>query len=78
VAGDPRTAEMCGLFADAMGAATVGPDDNFFKVGGDSISAIALQQLVATRFETSVGLGDIFAAPTPRLLYEAVLRDKGV
>lgn len=77
VAGDPRTAEMCGLFADAMGAATVGPDDNFFKVGGDSISAIALQHLVATRFETSVGLGDIFAAPTPRLLYEAVLRDKG-
>src|SRR5690606_35319606 len=41
----PRTAverTLCALFAELLGAACVGADDDFFQLGGDSISSIAL------------------------------------
>ncbi|SCK10285.1 non-ribosomal peptide synthase domain TIGR01720/amino acid adenylation domain-containing protein [Streptomyces sp. WMMB 714] len=33
---------VCGVFADALGLAAAGPDDDFFELGGDSIIAIQL------------------------------------
>ncbi|MFC4496458.1 amino acid adenylation domain-containing protein [Streptomyces ovatisporus] len=35
-------ATVCGVFADALGIAAAGPDDDFFELGGDSIIAIQL------------------------------------
>src|SRR4029453_8744692 len=41
----PRTTReelLCGLFAEVLGLARVGIDDNFFALGGDSIMSIQL------------------------------------
>ena len=41
----PRTPQeevLCGLFAEVLGVARVGIDDNFFALGGDSIMSIQL------------------------------------
>ncbi|MER8231142.1 amino acid adenylation domain-containing protein [Streptomyces sp. NPDC094049] len=38
----PREAAMAALFADVLGLATVGTDDRFFDLGGDSIRSIQL------------------------------------
>ncbi|GAB1824331.1 non-ribosomal peptide synthetase [Herbidospora sp. RD11066] len=37
---DPREELLCGLFAEALGVAGVTIDDDFFALGGDSITAI--------------------------------------
>ncbi|TDD33759.1 non-ribosomal peptide synthetase [Saccharopolyspora elongata] len=38
----PLEAELCGLFGQVLDVATVGVDDNFFDLGGDSISSVQL------------------------------------
>ncbi|WP_229822955.1 non-ribosomal peptide synthetase, partial [Streptomyces netropsis] len=39
---DAREELLCGLFADVLGLDTVGIDDSFFELGGDSIVSIQL------------------------------------
>ncbi|MGW7097727.1 amino acid adenylation domain-containing protein, partial [Streptomyces sp. NPDC054874] len=39
---DPREETLCALFADVLGLDTVGIDDSFFELGGDSIVSIQL------------------------------------
>ncbi|WP_236735638.1 condensation domain-containing protein, partial [Agrobacterium tumefaciens] len=59
----PRTPQeevLCGLFAEVLGLERVGIDDNFFDLGGDSITAI---QLVSRARQKSI----IF---TPRHVYQ--------
>jgi len=39
---DEREAVLCGIYADVLGLPEVGIDDDFFAIGGDSISSIAV------------------------------------
>jgi amino acid adenylation domain-containing protein/non-ribosomal peptide synthase protein (TIGR01720 family) len=39
---DPREQTICTLFAEVLAIPAVGPDDDFFQLGGDSIGAILL------------------------------------
>jgi mycobactin peptide synthetase MbtF len=64
---EPRTpAEevLCGLFADVLRVARVGPDDSFFDLGGDSIMSM---QLVARarRAGLVIAAPDVFEHKTP-------------
>lgn len=59
--------QLCALFAELCAVDTVGRDDNFFDLGGNSLLAV---QAVA-RIETEAGalsITDFFHAPTPRAL----------
>ena len=63
----PRTAQealLCGLYAEVTGAERVGIHDRFFRIGGDSISAIRL--VSRARAEgVHFRVRDVFTCPSP-------------
>ncbi|MFC7817452.1 amino acid adenylation domain-containing protein [Streptomyces sp. NPDC057367] len=73
----PRTrteARLCQLWsAQLPGGATVGIDDDFFRSGGDSISALHLAGQVQWEARRRISVKDVFDAPTVRQFVEQVL-----
>ncbi|MFD0819569.1 amino acid adenylation domain-containing protein, partial [Micromonospora zhanjiangensis] len=72
---EPRTETervLCDLFAQVLGLDRVGVDDNFFEVGGDSISSM---QLVARarRVGLTFVARDVFELRTPERLARSVV-----
>jgi amino acid adenylation domain-containing protein len=66
----PRTARealLCRLFGELTGTGNVGPEDGFFSIGGDSISAIRLVSL-ARAAGLSLTVRDVFRHQTPGAL----------
>ncbi|MCO8273926.1 amino acid adenylation domain-containing protein [Actinoplanes sp. TRM 88003] len=74
-AGTARETLVAGVFAEVLGAATVGVADSFFDLGGDSIMAL---QLVSRARSAGLALTvhDVFTHRTPRAL-AAVAGDLG-
>jgi thioesterase domain-containing protein/acyl carrier protein len=48
-----------------LGVSSVGGDDSFFDLGGDSLQAVALICKIEKAFGRRVALGDLWLAPTP-------------
>ena len=74
VVATPRTPVeelFCTAFAEAVGVATVGRDDDFFAIGGDSIRSV---RVVAAAHAAGhqISLAQLFAQPTPAGLAELV------
>ncbi|MEW2547321.1 amino acid adenylation domain-containing protein [Streptomyces sp. NPDC047002] len=59
-----RETVLCGLFAEVLDLPSVGPDDNFFALGGDSISSLRLVTL-ARAAGLRCSPRQVFEAPTP-------------
>ncbi|MFG1695504.1 amino acid adenylation domain-containing protein [Nonomuraea sp. NPDC049309] len=62
-----RESALCGLFAELLGVPEAGADDDFFRLGGDSVTAI---QLVSRARAQGLALTprEVFAARTPAAL----------
>lgn len=67
---DPVRDIVAEAMATTLGLAGMAPDDDFFALGGHSLKAIALIGVLRRKLERPVAVGDVFAAPTPRLLRE--------
>jgi amino acid adenylation domain-containing protein len=74
----PGTTAPTGLFAELIGiwesvlGVPVGPDDNFFDLGGNSLYAIRLATAMRERGLPPVPLRRLYLSPTVRSLSEAV------
>ncbi|WP_030174885.1 MULTISPECIES: non-ribosomal peptide synthetase [Actinomycetes] len=69
---EPRGAAeeiLVSAFAEALGLPTVGVDDDFFDLGGDSISSIAVVRRAGQR-GLDLTIGDVFALRAPARLAE--------
>jgi mycobactin peptide synthetase MbtE len=51
---------------------SIGPDDSFLDVGGDSLSAMRIVSRVATRYHVDFSIDDLLAQPTLRAFSAAV------
>ncbi len=64
----PLVAIVTEAFAEVLGGAQVGPRDNFFALGGHSLSATRLLARLRERLAPGLPLRVIFEAPTPEKL----------
>ncbi len=65
---NPREEIVCRLFREALGAAEISVNDNFFEAGGHSLLAARLVSRLSAEMKSKVALRAIFEHPTPEAL----------
>src|SRR5262249_18359933 len=60
----PRQEILCELFAEVLGVARCGLDNDFFDLGGRSIDAMMLAGRISTALGTRISMADLFKAPS--------------
>lgn len=63
------------IWADMLGLARVGLDDDFFALGGHSLLAVRVFDRIGKRFSKHLPIATLFQAPTIRQLAELLTRE---
>ena len=69
---DPVTDGLRSLWVDALGVTEIDVNDDFFELGGNSLTAVQLASRVSTHFGIELAAGTMFEASTLRTLAEEV------
>ncbi|MFC0861435.1 phosphopantetheine-binding protein [Sphaerimonospora cavernae] len=59
---------LAGMFAELLGLSEVGPEDDFFALGGHSLTAGRLIGRIRSELDVELSLLDFFDGPTVREL----------
>lgn len=59
---------LCEYFADVLELSVVTPDENFFELGGNSLSAVDVAARISAGLGWKITIASIFAHPSPKLL----------
>ncbi|MET0236212.1 MAG: condensation domain-containing protein, partial [Kibdelosporangium sp.] len=60
----PRQEVLASLFAETLGVRAISADDDFFALGGNSLSAVRLAGRIQSAMSVRVSVRDVFYAPT--------------
>jgi amino acid adenylation domain-containing protein len=66
----PDEALLCRLFSEVLGVGEVDPEEDFFALGGHSLSAMRLLTRIRGALGVDLGIRDLFNAPTAAGLAE--------
>jgi len=64
LAPDPSAERLASIWRELLGVAAIGPDDDFFDLGGHSIFALQTVHRVFEEFGVEVTVDDLFTFPT--------------
>ncbi|MDV7356861.1 amino acid adenylation domain-containing protein [Rhodococcus oxybenzonivorans] len=64
----PFESMIAGIFAEVLRSGAVGADDDFFASGGNSLTATQVVARINAALGASIGVRDVFEAPTVRAL----------
>lgn len=68
------TKHITGLFREILAAKNVNPRSNFFRLGGDSLQAMALLSRIGDKYRRTVSITAFFRFPTPNGLAKQILQ----
>lgn len=68
---------LTSLFASVLDVDEVGPDDDFFELGGDSLAVIRLVARVRQHLSVEIAPGDVFDHPTVSSLVRFLAQQRG-
>ncbi|MFB4300564.1 amino acid adenylation domain-containing protein [Actinomadura sp. NTSP31] len=63
-----------GFWTEALGVTEIGPDDDFFELGGNSLVAVQVMTRIRERFGVELSIGQFFEHPTIKLFAGALER----
>ncbi len=69
---------IAGFWGDLLGVNDVKPDDDFFDIGGHSLSAVRLFAKIRKEYDVDLPLAALFQAPTLRALAIMVISEGGI
>ncbi len=69
---DPLAAALAGEWQQLLGVSSVGPDDDFFALGGHSLNAVRLFNRIRKSFDIDMPLAQLYESPTVTALAEAM------
>jgi amino acid adenylation domain-containing protein len=70
-------ADVAAIWEDVLRQAPIGATDDFFALGGNSLSASQVVSRIGLRLQARIGLRDLFAHPTVRSLAAAIAHAGG-
>ena len=71
-AGQPTEARLRAIWESVLGVTSLGADDNFFDVGGSSLAAVRVFELIYERLGVDLPLSTLLHAPTTNALAELI------